>query len=112
MKILPMFMILIASFLLLTSCSPKEKEEIAPQGSLNTVTIKDFAFGPSTLTVAQGTTVIWTNDDSAPHTIESGSFKSSTLKNGESYSFKFDGKGEYDYICGIHPTMQGKIIVG
>ncbi|HUU61047.1 MAG TPA: plastocyanin/azurin family copper-binding protein [Acidimicrobiia bacterium] len=30
---------------------------------------------------------------------------------GETYSFTFTEAGEYPYICTIHPSMQGTIIV-
>ena len=77
------------------------------------VTIKDFAFDPGDLTVAKGTTVTWKNDDSATHRIKSGdgSFDSEDLKNGDSFEHTFDTAGTFDYICGIHPSMKGKITV-
>jgi plastocyanin len=77
------------------------------------VSIKDFAFNPADVTVAKGTTVTWKNDDSATHRIKSGdgSFDSKDLKNGNSFDHTFDTAGTFDYICGIHPSMKGKITV-
>jgi plastocyanin len=77
------------------------------------VSIKDFAFNPADVTVAKGTTVTWKNDDSATHRIKSGdgSFDSKDLKNGDSFDHTFDTAGTFDYICGIHPSMKGKITV-
>lgn len=76
------------------------------------VAIRNYAFSPSTLTVKKGTTVTWINDDSVPHSIMGGAFKSANLNNGGSYSFVFNEAGEYSYNCGVHPsTMKGKIIV-
>ncbi|MFA6992952.1 MAG: cupredoxin domain-containing protein [Candidatus Gracilibacteria bacterium] len=76
------------------------------------VTISNFAFAPQTLTVDAGTTVTWRNDDDVPHTIvSSGLFSSATLNTGDSFSFKFETPGEYNYSCGIHPSMTGIIIV-
>ncbi|MCL5985529.1 MAG: cupredoxin family copper-binding protein [Actinobacteria bacterium] len=77
----------------------------------NKITIQNFAFNPSEIQIKVGETVTWTNMDSAPHTIKSDSFNSSTLNNGDSFSFTFDKSGNYDYSCGIHPNMKGKIIV-
>jgi len=77
----------------------------------NAVTIQNFAFNPPELQVKVGDTVTWTNMDSASHTIKSDLFQSDTLKNGDSFSFTFDTAGTYDYICGLHPSMKGKIIV-
>ncbi|MEW6329689.1 MAG: cupredoxin domain-containing protein [Candidatus Micrarchaeota archaeon] len=75
------------------------------------VIIQNFAFNPPALTVGVGTTVKWTNQDSAPHTIKSGAFNSGNLNKGDSFEFKFNTKGTYDYLCGLHPSMKGKIIV-
>ena len=77
----------------------------------NEVTIENFTFNPAELQIKVGDTVTWTNMDSAPHTVLSDSFQSDTLNNGDSFSFTFDKAGTYDYSCGIHPAMKGKIIV-
>jgi plastocyanin len=77
-----------------------------------TVRIAGFAFNPPTITVKQGDTVVWVNDDSAPHDIKAQGFQSPTLGNGESYEHTFtEAPGEYAYSCGIHPSMQGKVVV-
>ena len=75
------------------------------------IVIQNFAFNPSVLTIAKGTTVIWTNQDSDPHVITSNTFNSGNLNRGDSFEFKFDTEGSFDYFCGIHPEMTGKIIV-
>lgn len=77
----------------------------------NTVAIQNFAFSPATLTVKAGTTVTWINKDSANHAIKSDTFNSPSLAQGETFKFTFTNKGSFSYICSIHPTMQGKIIV-
>jgi plastocyanin len=85
----------------------------APAAGPGAVTIKDFSFDPGDLTVAKGTKVTWTNDDSPTHRIKSGdgSFDSEDLKNGATFEHTFDTAGTFDYICGIHPSMKGKITV-
>ncbi|MFL5759861.1 MAG: cupredoxin family copper-binding protein [Thermomicrobiales bacterium] len=77
------------------------------------VTIQGFAFNPPTLTIPVGTTVTWTNQDSAPHTATSndGAFQSGKLDQGKSYSFTFDKAGTYDYHCEYHANMHGTITV-
>lgn len=77
----------------------------------NSVTIKDFAFSPETLTVKQGTKVTWTNEDTATHTIKSDTFNSPDISQGNTFEFTFATKGSFDYSCGIHPSMKGKVIV-
>lgn len=77
----------------------------------NAINIQNFAFSPATLTVKKGTTVTWTNNDSAPHQIKSATFNSSQLGKGQTFSFTFNDSGTFDYSCAIHPSMLGKIIV-
>ena len=77
------------------------------------VTIVDFAFQPATLEVPVGTTVTWTNQGSAPHTVtaDDGSFDSGTLQPGGTFSMTFDTPGTFTYHCEIHPNMMGTIVV-
>ena len=79
----------------------------------HTVTIRNFAFEPATLTVAAGDTVTFTNADGAPHTAtaSSGAFDTGRLTTGQSKAFRFPGAGAHDYICSIHPRMKGRIVV-
>ncbi|MEW6295233.1 MAG: cupredoxin family copper-binding protein [Candidatus Diapherotrites archaeon] len=84
----------------------------APGNQGSSVSIKDFAFNPSTLTVKAGTTVSWVNEDSVIHTIKSHNFNSGNLSKGDKFEFKFNDKGTFDYVCGPHPFMKGTIIVG
>ena len=84
-------------------------------GNPGRVTIDNFSFGPTTLTVAPGTTVIWTNNDDDPHTVVSASdpklMKSPALDTGETFSYIFDKPGTYKYFCTVHPRMQGTVVV-
>lgn len=77
------------------------------------VSISGFAFSPQTLTIAKGTTVIWTNNDSPTHTVTSdtGVWDSSNLSTGKSFSFTFNQVGTFAYHCNIHSSMTAKIVV-
>ncbi len=84
------------------------------------VTIQGFAFNPASVTVPKGTTVTWTNQDSAPHTIVNDAtstivlgklFSSNSLGMGQTFSFTFNDAGTYAYHCGIHPSMKGTVTV-
>ena len=79
----------------------------------NSVTIDNFSFTSPELTVAVGTTVKWVNHDDIPHNVvaTNKAFRSKPLDTDDSYSFTFASAGTYDYFCGLHPKMQGKIIV-
>jgi plastocyanin len=83
----------------------------APDG----VTIANFAFSPTPLTVAPGAKVTWTNTDDEPHTVVSAdggkTFKSGALDTDDKFSFTFDKPGTYKYFCSIHSYMSGTIIV-
>ena len=77
------------------------------------VKIDNFSFGPTEITVAVGTTVMWTNRDDIPHTVVSTDkvFKSKVLDTDEKFSFTFSKAGTYPYFCSIHPKMTGKVVV-
>jgi plastocyanin len=77
------------------------------------VIAKNFMFAPGSITVKAGTTVTWTNRDDEPHTVVSvtGLFRSAALDTNESFSFKFEKPGTYQYLCTIHPRMLGTIVV-
>lgn len=79
----------------------------------------DLCYIPSPLTVTVGTVVEWTNQDSAPHTVTSGSpqkgpdgiIYSDLMTAGEVFAFQFDEPGSFPYFCMIHPWMEGLVIV-
>jgi amicyanin len=79
------------------------------------VAIANFAFAPGTLTVKAGTTVVWTNQDSDPHTVTSknnaGPLKSPVMKKGDTYRFTFTSAGTFEYLCTIHPFMTASVVV-
>ncbi len=84
-------------------------------GPTASVSIASFAFNPATLTVAAGTTVTWTNNDSTTHTVTStagpASFDSGFVSPGGTFSFKFTQVGTYEYHCSIHTYMLGSVTV-
>jgi len=78
------------------------------------VTIDNYAFSPTPLTVKAGTAITWTNDDSVAHTVTSDSgtvLNSPLIKPGTSFSFTFTTPGTYTYHCSIHPDMHGTVVV-
>jgi plastocyanin len=80
-------------------------------GAGGTVKMAGLAFAPGTLTVARGSTVVFDNDDTAPHTVtaRSGGVDSGVLDPGKQFSLAVtDG---FDYFCSIHPSMTAKIAV-
>jgi plastocyanin len=87
-----------------------------PAQAVAQVTIADFSFSPTPLTVAQGTSVVWHNN--GPHTHTStvdgtlGLWDTGDLATGATSSaVVFQAGGVYPYHCKIHPSMHGMIRV-
>ena len=79
-----------------------------------TISIDNFTFAPKPLTVKVGTTVVWTNNDDIPHSIvdkDRKLFRSKALDTGDTFSFTLVNPGNYDYFCGLHPHMTGRVVV-
>jgi plastocyanin len=78
------------------------------------VTIQGFAFSPFSLKINKGDTIVWTNKDSAPHTVTSDTgneLASATLATDQNYSHTFNQAGIFNYHCGIHLSMKAKVVV-
>jgi plastocyanin len=75
------------------------------------VTIASFAFAPATVTAAPNAPITWTNNDNVPHqvVVASKSLKTAALRSGQSAQLTIADRGSYDYVCGIHASMRGKI---
>ena len=88
---------------------------ITPRASAagHDVGIANFAFSPSSITIAPGDTVTWTNSDSTTHTVtgNNGSWGSGGLANGQTYTHQFNETGDYSYHCSIHSSMTGIVHV-
>lgn len=84
---------------------------VPAQAAEFTVTIKDFKFDPAALELAAGDTITFINEDSAPHTATAadGSFDTGALAKGESATVTVSAAGTYDYICDLHPSMEGVV---
>ena len=80
-------------------------------------------YDPDELTVAAGSDVTVTNQDTLPHTVTSGTgpqdptsaqtFDTSLINGGESATLSLAqvAAGQYDYYCMVHPYMTGKMTV-
>ena len=78
----------------------------------HTVTIEGTSFQPDRLTVSAGDTVVWINKDPFPHTATaSGAFDSRSIAPDKSWTFRAVKKGDFDYVCTLHPTMKARLTV-
>ena len=86
----------------------------AAKAATHQVIIEGFAFNPPELAVAVGDTVVFINQDGAPHTATSveGAFDTGTLGEGVSGKITITEAGEYEYRCNFHPSMVGVIAAG
>ena len=74
---------------------------------------------PFNVSASVGQEITWSNDDSAAHTVTSGTpsngpdgnFDSSLFMSGGTFSITLDASGEYPYFCMVHPWMVGNISV-
>jgi plastocyanin len=87
---------------------------VAAQDATNVITIDNFTFTPPELTVVVGTTVKWVNHDDIPHSVVNKDkvfLSKAALDTDDSFSYTFASAGTFDYFCGLHPHMVGKVIV-
>lgn len=86
------------------------------QPTSGTINIRDMMFTPSQITVAQGGTVTWTNNDTITHAVVDdlnnvGGPHSGDIAPGGSYSFTFNKTGSFQYHDPGHTSMRGTIVV-
>jgi len=89
-----------------------------PKGAM-TPSEGQIYYDPAEITISPGTIVVWSNDDTAAHTVTSGDtntgasceFDSGIFAAGKTFEYKFDSPGTRDYYCQVHPWMTGKVTV-
>ncbi|MGH8853789.1 MAG: cupredoxin domain-containing protein [Telluria sp.] len=81
--------------------------------AVHTVLIDGMRFIPQTLEVKPGDTVIWRNKDPFPHTATgaAGGPASPAIAAGASWKFTAKKRGNYPYVCTLHPTMTATLVV-
>ncbi|HKZ76726.1 MAG TPA: DUF420 domain-containing protein [Pyrinomonadaceae bacterium] len=85
------------------------------QSSLPTaiVTLSNFSFEPTEITIEPGTTVIW-KDVTGRHTVraDDGSFESEVLAVGGEFQHRFEAEGRYPVHCTLHGAPGGNKMAG
>jgi plastocyanin len=90
---------------------------IIPNGNFD-VSSSGF-YLPLNLEIATNTKVVWVNEDSVPHNIQSQDevgkvsdvFNSPPLNTGDRFEYTFDEAGVYNYYCSFHPWRVGVVTV-
>jgi len=107
-------LLLSVSILALAGLSAILTPPVATAQATANVTIKNFSFSPSSITVVIGVnnTVTWTNQDSVTHTVtaDNGSFGGS-VPAGTTFTHTFTTAGVFAYHCSIHTYMKGTVKV-
>lgn len=94
-------------------------------GVTASITVQDYSYAPSVITIKVGTTVNWVNDGPSSHSVSSdttGQFDSGALAaptknayggmtNGGLFQVNFATPGTYKYHCMFHASMHGTITV-
>lgn len=84
------------------------------EGTSQSIAISGMQYNPAQMEIKVGESIIWTNQDAAPHTVTAKdgiSFASTTLSQGATFKHTFSKAGRYDYYCTYHPNMSGTVIV-
>lgn len=108
------YSLIIGCFLLMgTSCSDRKKSSASKAEPVtHQVIIEQMKFQPAELTIHKGDTVIWINKGIVVHDIteaQSQAWTSDSLAVEEIWKMVPDKS--FSYICSIHPTMKGEVIV-
>lgn len=84
----------------------------AAERATHTVVIDGLKYEPETVTVKRGDSVVWVNKDPFPHTVTAaGAFDSARIAAGKSWKYTPRKRGDYRYLCTLHPNMQGTLKV-
>lgn len=118
MSLRKVFMLAFAASLLVGACSDDNPVSsgtttTGSQAEKGTVTVKDIAFNPKTVTITAGDEVKWVfADGGITHTVTAndGKFDSGNQTAGE-FKQVFADAGEYKYHCELHTAMHGTVTV-
>lgn len=93
--------------------TPAATPQASPTATGNAVRIFNLEYSPAVIEVSVGAEVTWTNDDQMPHTVTStdGTFDSSDIASGDTFTLAFPTAGSFDYVCSFHPGMGATVIV-
>jgi plastocyanin len=84
------------------------------QGSVASVFVRDFTYGPQQLTIRRGATVRWHFADKTRHdvTLAAGpvGFASPWLKAGDRYAHTFRQPGTYLLQCSLHAAYMSQVV--
>jgi plastocyanin len=83
----------------------------ATASGAKTVSIRNFAFHPGTITVKRGSQVSFTNSSGVTHTASGAAFDTKRIAPGTTATVTLNKRGTFAYHCKIHNFMKGKVVV-
>ena len=105
---------LIAAVLFLSGCGGDDESASEPVRTTSVKMVSGNEFSPRAISVKPGETVTWTNEDDVPHNAvakDGEGPKSELFGKGGTYRWKVTVGGTIDYVCTVHPGMDGTITV-
>lgn len=104
----------VLSFVGLRAAAGESATADATASRVSGVSIVNFEYKPTPLTVDAGTTVTFSNRSGTTHTAteNGGGFDTGRIRPGKAASVAFERPGTYVLHCAIHQFMHGKIVVG
>ena len=86
----------------------------APVPRKHLLEIRGMAFLPAELAVTRGDTLVWSNRDIVPHTASASGtpgWDTGILGQAASGRVVVRSAGTVHYVCRLHPTMRGTLVV-
>ena len=75
------------------------------------VVIDGMKFTPQVVQVRKGDTIVWENRDMFVHNVTAAGVKSGDLQPGKTWRWVVRATMSFDYLCTLHPVMQGRVEV-
>lgn len=79
----------------------------AADSNVVSIEMRQQSFVPEKVVVKPGSTVMWTNGDTIPHSVtaDDGRFDSGPILPGQSFKWVANANGNVAYHCIYHPSM-------
>ena len=95
-------------------CGGSSEEAAEPTRTTTVKMVGGNDFEPRAIVVKAGETVTWTNEDGVAHNAvakDGDGPRSELFGEGGTYSWKAATPGTIEYVCTVHPGMDGTITV-
>lgn len=77
-----------------------------------TVRIAGLSFSPEAVAIRPGDSIAWVWDGEGRHDVVFDDGPASTRQRSGTWQRTFERSGIYEYVCTLHPGMEGTVVVG